>query len=144
MIKILIYNKYQKEYYEVIPVKKIEEKIEELDNKEKSIYKLEWLGNNEIFELKIIQENKNILQQLIKENCESEEEKEFVYKMVTTMYGKNRAGGRMKKRFYLEIEYGFYSDEEEEELNEMMDGIVDNCIDYTNVKSVEILPIGRD
>lgn len=49
----------------------------------------------------------------------------------------------MKKRFYLEIEYGFYSDEEEEELNEMIDEIVDNCMDYTNVESVEILPIGR-
>lgn len=50
----------------------------------------------------------------------------------------------MKKRFYLEIDYSFYSDEEEEELNEMLDEIADTCMDYTNVKFVEILPIGKD
>lgn len=50
----------------------------------------------------------------------------------------------MKKRFYLEIDYSFYSDEEEEELNEMLDEIAETCMEYTNVKSVEILPIGKE
>lgn len=50
----------------------------------------------------------------------------------------------MKKRLYLEINYDFYSDEEEQELNEMLDEIADTCMEYTNVKSVEILPIGKE
>lgn len=49
----------------------------------------------------------------------------------------------MKKRFYLEIDYSFYSDEEEEELNEMLDEIADTCMDYTNVKSVDIFYVGK-
>lgn len=50
----------------------------------------------------------------------------------------------MLKRFYLEIEYDFYSDEEEEDLEQMLEEVNDTCIDYTNVKRVEILPIGRN
>ena len=49
-----------------------------------------------------------------------------------------------KKRFYLEINYSFYGEDEEEELEEMLEKISDVCIDSTSVKSVTILPIGRD
>lgn len=65
---MLIYDKYQKEYYEVIPVKKIEEKIEELESHHKVYY--------EAREYEIsarIDFAKRVLQQLIKENCEEEE-----------------------------------------------------------------------
>lgn len=50
----------------------------------------------------------------------------------------------MIKRFYLEIEYGFYGEEEQEELEEILEKISDTCMDYTNVKATTILPIGYD
>lgn len=46
------------------------------------------------------------------------------------------------KRFYLEINYSFYGEEEQEELEEMLEAIIDKCMDYSSVKKVEILPIG--
>lgn len=49
-----------------------------------------------------------------------------------------------KKRLYIEINYDFYSDEEEEDLEKMIEEIADVCIDYTNVSGVTILPIGRE
>lgn len=80
MIKILIYDKYQKEYYEVIPVKKIEEKIEEL----KAGIKRDLINRTKVaddsWKLAIDRSRHQkseiirVLQQLIKENCEESEE----------------------------------------------------------------------
>lgn len=49
----------------------------------------------------------------------------------------------MKKRFYLEINYDFYSDEEEQELKEIKNEIADVILDFTNVKSVDIFYVGK-
>lgn len=54
---MLIYDKYENSYYEVIAVKKIEEKIEELKQMERTATR------------DIAYHRYNILQQLIKENC---------------------------------------------------------------------------
>lgn len=63
---MLIYDSYTEDYYEVIPVKKIEEKIEELKEDEEF-----YREQNRIYEY---YGRINILQQLIKENTEGDEE----------------------------------------------------------------------
>ena len=49
----------------------------------------------------------------------------------------------MQKRFYLEINYDFYSDEEEQELKEIKNEIADVILDFTNVKSLDIFCVGK-
>ena len=49
----------------------------------------------------------------------------------------------MKKRLYLEINYDFYSDEEEQELKEIKNEIADIILDFTNVKFVDIFYVGK-
>lgn len=49
----------------------------------------------------------------------------------------------MKKRLYLEINYDFYSDEENDELKEIENEIANIVLDYTNVKSIDIFHVGR-
>lgn len=66
---MLIYDKYNNDYYEAIPVKKIEEKIEELRRIKE---------NENWYEIPVsigeyLEEQIELLQQLIKENCEVEE-----------------------------------------------------------------------
>lgn len=63
-----IWDDYKKEYYEVIPVKKIEEKIKELE------YAHNIYFEEREYEISArIDYAKRVLQQLIKENCEVEE-----------------------------------------------------------------------
>lgn len=63
---MMMYDKYTESYYEVIPVKKIKEKIEELDNKiNKGKLKRK-------YEYTAISYSIDTLQQLIKENSEEE------------------------------------------------------------------------
>lgn len=49
----------------------------------------------------------------------------------------------MKKRLYLEINYDFYSDEENNKLKEIENEIANIVLDYTNVKSVDIFYVGK-
>lgn len=80
---MLIYDKYTNEYYEVIPVKKVEEKIDEIEKEidkiEKEIQKE--LNSEDICreyirdkrrEIGLANRDITILQQLIKENSEEE------------------------------------------------------------------------
>lgn len=48
-----------------------------------------------------------------------------------------------KKRFYLEIEYDEFTDEEYEELEDMLMEVTDSITRYSNVRSAEIIPIGN-
>lgn len=65
---MLIYDKNTNEYYEVIPVKKIKEKIEELEKNHRIYYDLRE------YEIAVrLDVAKRVLQQLIEENCECEE-----------------------------------------------------------------------
>lgn len=68
---MLIYDKYTGEYYNVIPVKKIEEKIEEFSLKNLTICYAS-RSNGKTFQQAVRTEVINILQQLIKENTEEE------------------------------------------------------------------------
>lgn len=68
---MLIYDVIKEEYDEVIPRKKIEEKIEEYQNNMK-LYENEVI--NTFNENNIRQEVITVLQQLIKENCEDKDE----------------------------------------------------------------------
>lgn len=68
---MLIYDKYTEEYYNVIPVKKVKEKIKELNKHEKE--ELKGLKGQDRYSVK--QEYmfaRGVLQQLIKENIEEE------------------------------------------------------------------------
>lgn len=68
---MLIYDKYTEEYYNVIPVKNVEEKIKELNKHEKEETK--GLKGQDRYSVK--QEYmfaRGVLQQLIKENTEEE------------------------------------------------------------------------
>lgn len=47
-----------------IPKEVVEKTIEELNNEEKEIYKKD-IGNNELYRLKIIDEKRNVLQELL-------------------------------------------------------------------------------
>ena len=49
-----------------IPKEKVENKIEELNDEEKEIYKKD-IGNNELYRLKIIDETRKVLQELLEE-----------------------------------------------------------------------------
>lgn len=63
---MLIYDEINKEYYNVIPVKKVEEKIEEYKHKDFIATQVVMKRDKEA--LKIVE----VLQQLIKENTEEE------------------------------------------------------------------------
>lgn len=72
---MLIYDEINEDYYEVIPVKKLEEKIEELNKKIEAFNENAKLGvetDTEYYEYIGHDVCKMLLQQLIKENTEEE------------------------------------------------------------------------